>query len=135
MPDSITHDHWRIGAAVQRQQLQRRTDRQSLRAPRRYRPGFRVRTSDLDIPAVFHRFSERIRAHTLICFLALFLCRVMRMHLKENGNADSLKTPFEFLHPRQTHRVYIGKMRLTGIGKTTPQQRELFAALGIKKPS
>lgn len=98
-------------------------------------PGFRVRKSDLDIPAVFHRFSERIRAHTLICFLALFLCRVMRMHLKENGNADSLKTPFEFLHPRQTHRIYIGKMRLTGIGKTALQQRELFAALGNKKPS
>ena len=41
--------------------------------------GFRVLKSDIEIAPVFHRLPERIRAHALICFLALVLYRVMRM--------------------------------------------------------
>jgi transposase len=44
--------------------------------------GFRVLKSDIEIAPVFHRLPERIRAHALICFLALVLHRVMRMQLR-----------------------------------------------------
>lgn len=97
--------------------------------------GFRVLKSDLEIAPVFHRLPDRIRAHALICFLALVLYRVMRMRLKANGSTHSPKTTLELLRRLQKHRVQLGEQRLTGIGKTTPQQLELFAALAIKHPT
>jgi len=45
-----------------------------------------VLKSDIEIAPVHHRLPERIRAHALICFLALVLHRVMRMRLKAAGN-------------------------------------------------
>lgn len=97
--------------------------------------GFRVLKSDLDIAPVFHRLPDRIRAHALICFLALVLYRVMRMRLKDKGNTHSPKTTLEILRRLQRHRVQIGEQRLTGIGKTSRQQLDLFEALGIQKPA
>lgn len=97
--------------------------------------GFRVLKSDLEIAPVFHRLPERIRAHALICFLALVLYRVMRMRLKANGSAHSPKTTLEILRRLQQHRVRLGEQHLTGIGKTSPQQQELFEALNIKTPA
>lgn len=95
---------------------------------------FRVLKSDLEIAPVFHRLPDRIRAHALICFLALVLYRVMRMRLKANGSSHSPKTTLELLRRLQQHRVQIGNQHLAGIGKTSPEQLELFAALGVKTP-
>jgi transposase len=97
--------------------------------------GFRVLKSDLEIAPVFHRLPDRIRAHALICFLALVLFRVMRLRLKASGSIASPKTALEILRRLQTHRVQIGAQRLTGIGKTTAQQIELFEALGLHTPA
>ncbi|MBS0212236.1 MAG: IS1634 family transposase, partial [Proteobacteria bacterium] len=47
--------------------------------------GFRVLKHDIAIAPVHHRLPERIRAHALICFLALVLHRVMRQKLKAKG--------------------------------------------------
>lgn len=97
--------------------------------------GFRVLKSDLEIAPVFHRLPERIRAHALICFLALVLYRVMRMRLKAHGSTHSPKTTLEILRRLQQHRVQLGDQHLSGIGKTSPQQLELFDALGINSPA
>ena len=51
--------------------------------------GFRVLKSDIEIAPVHHRLPDRIRAHALICFLALVLWRVMRMRLKAKGHSAS----------------------------------------------
>jgi hypothetical protein len=52
--------------------------------------GFRVLKSDIEIAPVHHRLlPDRIRAHALICFLALVLYRVMRMRLKAKISSDS----------------------------------------------
>lgn len=59
----------------------------------------------------------------------------MRMRLKACGNAHSPKTTMDLLRRLQKHRVQIGRQQLTGIGKMTQVQLELFEALGIKKPA
>jgi transposase len=97
--------------------------------------GFRVLKSDLEIAPVFHRLPDRIRAHALICFLALLLYRVMRMRLKAHGSTRSPKTTLELLRRLQQHRVQLGEQRLTAIGKTSAEQLELFEALGVSTPA
>jgi transposase len=96
--------------------------------------GFRVLKSDLEIAPVFHRLPDRIRAHALICFLALVLYRVMRMRLKASGSERSPKTALEILRRIQQHRVTIGQHAYTGTSKTTSEQLDLFAALKLAKP-
>ena len=96
--------------------------------------GFRVLKSDLEIAPVFHRLPDRIRAHALICFLALVLYRVMRMRLKASGSSASPKTALELLGRIQKHRATIGERAYTGISKTTAEQLELFEAMSLPKP-
>ena len=96
--------------------------------------GFRVLKSDLEIAPVFHRLPDRIRAHALICFLALVLYRVMRMRLKASGSSVSPKTALELLGRIQKHRATIGERAYTGISKTTAEQLELFEAMSLPKP-
>ena len=97
--------------------------------------GFRVLKSDLEIAPVFHRLPERIRAHALICFLALVMHRVLRMRLKASGGSTSPKTALEMLRPLQRHRVRIGTQQLSGIGRITPEQLELFKSIQIPPPN
>ena len=58
----------------------------------------------------------------------------MRMRLKASGSTASPKTALELLRRLQQHRVQIGTQHLTGIGKTTATQLELFEAIGVQKP-
>ncbi|MCK9365777.1 MAG: IS1634 family transposase [Metallibacterium scheffleri] len=96
--------------------------------------GFRVLKSDLEIAPVYHRLPERIRAHALICFLALVLYRVMRMRLKASGSTTSPKTALEILRRIEQHQVAIGDHAYRGVSKTTPEQLALFDALTLPKP-
>jgi len=96
--------------------------------------GFRVLKSDLEIAPVYHRLPERIRAHALICFLALVLYRVMRMRLKAHGSSASPKTALELLRRIQKHRATIGTHTYAGLSKTTQEQLDLFAALELPRP-
>lgn len=91
----------------------------------------RVLKSDLEIAPVYHRLPERIRAHALICFLALVLYRVMRMRLKAHGSSASPKTALELLRRIRKYRATIGEHTYAGISKTTQEQLDLFAALGL----
>jgi transposase len=83
---------------------------------------------------VFHRLPDRIRAHALICFIALFIYRVIRMRLKENGGEVSPKKALELLGRIQRHRVRVGTQEHSGISKVTPQQLDIFTALAIPAP-
>lgn len=96
--------------------------------------GFRVLKSDLEIAPVFHRLPERIRAHALICFMALVIYRVMRMRLKEYACKLSPKTALELLNRIQRHRATVGDRAYSGISKTTPEQIDFFKALGVPTP-
>lgn len=97
--------------------------------------GFRVLKSDIEIAPVHHRLPGRIRAHALICFLALVLYRVMRMRLKAKGHSASPRTALGLLARIQRHQAKIGERSLDGISTTTPEQLELFNSLNLPKPA
>jgi len=96
--------------------------------------GFRVLKSDIEIAPVHHRLPDRIRAHALICFLALVLYRVMRMRLKAKGHSASPRTALNLLTRIQKHTARIGNRTFNGTSKTTREQLDLFDALSLPKP-
>src|SRR6056297_1628726 len=77
--------------------------------------GFRVLKSDIEIAPVHHRLPDRIRAHALICFLALVLYRVMRMRLKAKGHAASPRAALDLLARIQRHHAKIGEHSVDGL--------------------
>ena len=95
--------------------------------------GFRALKSTLEIAPVHHRLPERIRAHALICFLALVLYRVLRMRLKAKGSAFSVERALEALETVQWHQVEINGESHTGVS-LAPEQRELFKDLEVTPP-
>lgn len=96
--------------------------------------GFRVLKSDIEIAPVHHRLPERIRAHALICFLALVLHRVMRMRLQAAGSKFSPHRALALLRQIQRHSVCVNGRPASGVGRLQPQQLELFQALDITPP-
>jgi transposase len=48
-----------------------------------------VLKSEIEIAPVYHRLPERIRAHALVCFLALIVYRVMRQRLKLSSSTPN----------------------------------------------
>jgi transposase len=97
--------------------------------------GFRVLKSDIEIAPVHHRLPDRIRAHALICFLALVLYRVMRLRLKAKGHDASPRTALDLLARIQKHTAHIGERTFNGTSKTTPEQLDLFDALSLPRPA
>ena len=98
--------------------------------------GFRVLKSDIEIGPVYHRLPQRIRAHALICFMALILYRVMRMRLTANQRAESPSRLLEQLQriQQQTVKTADGQT-LHGLTDMTPAQKSLFAALQLPTPT
>ena len=98
--------------------------------------GFRVLESDIEIGPVYHRLPKRIRAHALVCFMALILYRVMRMRLKANDRAESptrLLQQLQRIH-QQTVRTADGQA-LHGLTEMTPAQKSLFTVLQLPIPT
>ncbi|MFW6039232.1 MAG: IS1634 family transposase [bacterium] len=97
--------------------------------------GFRALKSTLEIAPVHHRLPDRIRAHALICFLALVLYRVLRMRLRASNAAyGSVERALEALETVQWHRAEINGEALTGVS-VSPEQRQLFKELEVRPPS
>ncbi|MBP8926621.1 MAG: IS1634 family transposase, partial [Pseudomonadales bacterium] len=69
--------------------------------------GFRVLKSEIEIAPVFHRLPTRIRAHALICFLALVIHRIMRQKLKAAGHPFSPRGALALLRQIQQHRIQL----------------------------
>ena len=97
--------------------------------------GFRVLKADIEIAPVHHRLPERIRAHAMICFLALVLYRVMRMRLKAKGHSASPRAALDLLARIQKHTAHAGKRTIQGISTTTPEQLDLFEVMDLPKPA
>lgn len=98
--------------------------------------GFRALKSDIEIGPVYHRLPKRIRAHALVCFLALVLHRVVRMRLRAAGRAESPMRLLEQLRRVQHQTVQTADgQRLRGLTELGTIQRELFTALGLPVPA
>jgi transposase len=96
--------------------------------------GFRVLKSEIDIAPVYHRLPERIRAHALICFLALVLHRVLRRRLKAAGHDTSPERLLRSLRKIQHHRVHIAGRAHECVTHPSTEQLELFKTVGIEAP-
>lgn len=97
--------------------------------------GFRILKSQLEIAPVYHRLPDRIRAHTLICFLALVLQRLLRHRLRQQAAELSPETVLERLREVQYHRVRLPNgQRVANITRLTPALRQLFQWLDVEVP-
>jgi transposase len=104
--------------------------------------GFRVLKSEIadlgfcQIAPVYHRLPERIRAHALVCFLALIVYRVMRQRLKLAKSDLSPERALAELRKIQRHRVRINKAEpISGISTINDSQAQVLETLKIRKPT
>lgn len=83
----------------------------------------------IDIRPVYHRLGERIRAHVLLCWLALLLIRVAE---NETGQTwHQLKRTLGTLQ-LGIHELPAGLVQATS--KLTPEQQQVFARLQVAPP-
>lgn len=92
--------------------------------------GFRVLKNEIDIAPIYHRLPERIRAHGLICFLALLLHRVMRPKLTDRSPASALRA----LRALQLHTLKKGDGALTGVSAIDSDTQAIFTQLDLPLP-
>jgi len=97
---------------------------------------FRVAKSTLELAPVYHRLPDRIRAHTLICFLALVIHRVMQARLRRASLALSPERVLYMLKGVQKHRAQLASGTvLEGVTTIKAEQRRLFEALEVDVPT
>jgi len=84
----------------------------------------------LEIRPIYHRKEERIRAHVLLCYLALLLVRVVETRTR---------TPWRRLRRELDHMrlgEFAGKTgRVKRRTETTAEQKRIFNALKLKEPA
>ena len=98
--------------------------------------GFRVLKSEIEIAPVYHRLPERIRAHAMLCFMALLIYRVMRQRLKMANSELTPERALAQLRRIQSHRVSINAAKpIAGISIISEQQASVYASLKIRKPA
>jgi hypothetical protein len=91
--------------------------------------GWRSLKHTLDLRPVFHRKADRIRAHVLLCFLALLLTRVIEVETGQTWPAVR----------RELQRLHLGEFqgtagRVLQRTQTTPAQHQILQALQIDEP-
>src|SRR5690606_13332115 len=91
--------------------------------------GWRDMKSVLDLRPVYHRLEDRIRAHVLLCWLALLPVRVAETSTRRTWPA--MRSELQRLHAV----TYTGAAG-TAVQTTEPTKthRDLFAALGLEAP-
>jgi hypothetical protein len=91
--------------------------------------GWRDLKSIIDLRPVYHRLEDRIRAHVLLCWLALLLIRVAETTTGHTW--QSIRADLDRLHVI-TFTGPTGTLRQTT--ELTKTQRDLFAALKLNPP-
>lgn len=97
--------------------------------------GFRVLKSEIEIGPVYHRLPDRIRAHAMICFMALILYRVIRARLSASDTGLSPERALSLLRRIQHHRAKLPDDKvIEGVSSMSAEQTEILSALGASKP-
>jgi len=89
-----------------------------------------VLKQDIALAPLHHRLPERIRAHGLICFLALLLHRVMRPKLTDQSPSAALRK----LKRVQLHRLTAAGQTVSGLTRHDDDTREIFDQLDLPLP-
>jgi hypothetical protein len=97
--------------------------------------GFRTLKSELLIAPMHHRLERRLRAHALICFLALLTHRVLRSRLKQANAAHSPASALRALEQIQRHEVRIDAQTFQGVTRQDQATQQLCEQLSIAFPS
>jgi transposase len=88
--------------------------------------GWRTLKHTLDLRPVYHRKEERIRAHVLLCFLALLLTRVIEVETSKTW--PTIRRELERMHLGEFHGSAGRVLQRT---ETTPAQLEILRALQV----
>jgi transposase len=91
--------------------------------------GWRTLKHTLDLRPVYHRKDERIRAHVLLCFLALLLTRVIEV--ETNQSWPTIRRELQRMHLGEFHGSAGRVLQRT---ETTTAQRDLLRALQVDEP-
>jgi hypothetical protein len=83
----------------------------------------------LDLRPIYHRKEDRIRAHVLLSFLALLLCRVAETRARDTWR--NLRRELERLHLGYFHGT---AGRVHQRTELTHRQREILAAIDVPEP-
>ena len=85
---------------------------------------------------MYHRLPERIRAHAMVCFMALIVYRVMRQRLALAKSDLTPEKALAQLRRIQRHSVRINQAEpITGISTINDIQAQVLQTLNIKKPT
>lgn len=93
--------------------------------------GWRDMKQILDLRPVYHRREDRIRAHVLLCWLALLLIRVAEVAAGEPWTWNRIRTELQRLHA-VTYTGPAGTFRQST--EPTKPQRDVLTALKIEPP-
>jgi hypothetical protein len=93
--------------------------------------GWRDMKQILDLRPVYHRREDRIRAHVLLCWLALLLIRVAETTAGDPWTWQRIRAELQRLHA-VTYTGPAGTFRQTT--EPSKPQRDILAALGIDPP-
>ena len=95
---------------------------------------FRVNKSDMKMRPIYHYKDKRIMAHVLICYMAYALVATVKYKLKKANVKMSIRKIKEELGYVQASVVRDTRTRRRFLlpSKTTPDQRAIYNALGLK---
>ena len=91
--------------------------------------GWRDMKHTLDLRPIYHRLEDRIRAHVVLCWLALLLTRIA-----ETRTGDTWRNLRDELDQLSLGTFASPTATVTRRTETTPAQRRIFAALDIAEP-
>lgn len=106
---------------------------------------FRISKSDLSLRPVYHRKTERVEAHILVCFLSLALWRTLEMWMKGKGLGNccrqllkevaTVRSMDVVLPVREAEGQATREMRLRVVAKPDRPVAELLVTLGLDLPA